>query len=89
MIACFEVFHPFTHFHYNAGALVTENRRERAFGVISRQGKGIGVAHTRRFDFHHHFACGRAADVDFGYFEGFARFKCNRCSTLHGATPYC
>ena len=89
MIAHFEIFHAFTHLHHDAGTLVTEDRRKRPLGVIAREGEGIGVAHPRRFNFHHHFACGRATDVDFGYFEGFARFKCDRSSTFHGDTPYC
>ena len=35
VIAHFEIFHPFTHFHNNAGAFVAEDRRERALRIVT------------------------------------------------------
>ncbi|MCY1437867.1 hypothetical protein D9M71_540450 [compost metagenome] len=40
----------------DAAALVAEDAREHAFGVLPRQGVGIGVAHTGSDDAHQHFA---------------------------------
>ena len=46
MIAGFQAGHPFTDLHNNTAAFVSQDRREYAFRIITRKGKGIGMANA-------------------------------------------
>ena len=84
MVTDFEVLDTLAYLNHNPRTLMAEDCRKRAFWIIAREREGVGMADTGGFDLHHHFARTRTADVDLGYFQGFAGFKCNCGSTLHG-----
>jgi hypothetical protein len=85
VIADLEVFDAITYFNDNTRTLVTENCREGAFWIITRQGKSIGVADTRSLDLYHHLSGGGPADVYLGYFQWLSGFKCYCGSAFHDA----
>ena len=64
MVAGFQRGHAGADLAHDAGALVTENRREQAFRVGARQRVGVGVADAGGHDLDQHLAAFRAFDLD-------------------------
>ncbi len=56
----------------DAGAFVTEDHREQAFGIRARARELIGVADAGRLDLDEHFAGARSVEIDGGDFERLA-----------------
>ena len=70
MIAHLEVFDAVTHLNHNTRTLMTENGGEGTLRIITRQGKGIGVADACRFYLYHDLACGRVRRHRLRLFRG-------------------
>jgi len=59
---------------------MAQHRRENAFRIVTRQGKGIGMAYPGVGDFDQHFALLWRRDVNFHNFQRLARAKCDGCT---------
>jgi hypothetical protein len=70
--------------HYFTTAFMSQNHRESAFGIFTRQGESIGMANTARMDLQQDFTLSRAFDFNFFYFKGFSRFPGDCGSRFHG-----
>jgi hypothetical protein len=71
-------------FEHFTAALVTENRRKRAFGVFTGKGKRVCMANPGGMHFQQYFTLFRAGYFDFLYFQGFLGFPRDRGSGFHG-----
>ena len=83
MIAGLDAGHAAADLLHDAAAFVPQNHGEHALGVGTREGKGIGVAHARRYDAHQDLACFRPVQIDFFDPQGFIGFPGNSRSRLH------
>ncbi len=68
----------------DTAALVAENRRERPFRILARQGKRIGVANARGDEPNQDLAFLRAIEIHFFDRQGFTGFPGYSRSSLHG-----
>jgi protein involved in ribonucleotide reduction len=73
----------FSDFYDDARTLVTQNDREDALRIITRQRECVGVADTGVADFDKHFALTGRLHVDLNDFEWLASFKCYGGSRFH------
>jgi hypothetical protein len=59
----------------DSSSFVTENRWKNPFRIVTRQGKCIGMADTRRNDTDSHFALAWWCDIDFNDLKRLFRGK--------------
>ena len=71
MVADFERSDAFADGLDDAAAFMAQDGREDTFGVIARQGEGVGVADAGGDDAHQHFALFRRLDVHFDDLQRF------------------
>ena len=64
VIALLQAFHAGTHLDHDSGALMAQDRREKAFGVAAGQGEFVGMTDARRLDLDQHLARLRPFQVD-------------------------
>ena len=68
---------------HDAAAFVAEDAGECAFGVVARQGEGIGVADAAGDDLQQHLALARAFDFDLFNRQRFLGFPGNGGTSFH------
>ena len=67
--------------------LMTEDRRERPFRIIARQGEGIGVADAGRLDLDQDLAGLRPFEIDFLDDQRLGRLQRDGCACFHLILP--
>ena len=72
--------HTLPHLHDDACALMPEHDREKAFRIVARKGKGIGMTHAGMRDLDEHFALAGRLDVDLDDFQRLTRPEGNCCT---------
>ena len=87
VVARFERTHTRADLDHDAGALVTEDRREQALRVLAREGELVGMADAGRLDLDHHFAGARSVEVDVGDRERLARLEGDGGADVHEGSP--
>lgn len=75
MVTRLHAGHAFAHFDDDARAFVAQHGGEDAFGVVTAQREGVGVADAGVGNFDQHFARLRRRDVDFDDLQGFSGFE--------------
>ncbi len=80
MIARFHTGYPFPYLHDDTRSFMAQNDREKTFGVIARQGKGIGVAYASIRDLDKNFALARRLNVNLNDFQRLSRPEGNCCT---------
>ena len=87
VIADLQRGHAATDVDHDAGAFVTEDHREQAFGIRARARELIGVAHAARLDLDQHLAVARSIEVDGDDFERFAGGLGDGGASFHWSWP--
>src|SRR5262249_19549206 len=87
VVALLERDHARPDIDHDAGALVAEDHREKAFRIATRARELVGVADTRRLDLDQHLADLRACEIDRLDLEVLARFVADCGFRLHALPP--
>ena len=87
MIARLQRGHAFAHLHHHARPFMAQHGREEAFGVVTRQGEGIGMAHPGVRDAHQHLTLCEAAPRQFQQPEGVDQQQSHGGTGFHVGTP--
>jgi len=87
MIAFFQRRNPRPYIHHNAGAFMSENRREQAFRIRTRQCVVISMANAGSFQFDQNLPKFGTFKIDHFDDERFTCFVCNSSFYFHGGSP--
>lgn len=80
VIARLHAGHTFTHLHDDTRTFMTQHDREETFGVVARQGEGVGMANAGVRDLDEHLALARRLDVDLDDFQRLSWPEGNCCT---------
>lgn len=83
MITGSEAFHARSHINHYASPLMPQNSGKGTFRIITREGKSIGVTHTRGLDFHQDLTSLRASQINITNFQGFTGTEGHCCASFH------
>ncbi len=83
MIADLDRRYAFADFLDDRTTLVAKNGREKSLGVFSRQRKGVGMTHSRRYVADQNLAGFRTVQVDRLDLQWLTRFPGDCCTCLH------
>jgi hypothetical protein len=87
MVARLHRAHPRPDLAHDAGALVAEDRREQALGVVAGAGELVRVADAGRHDLDQHLALARSIELHRRHLQGLARRHRNRRPYVHRPSP--
>ena len=87
VVARLDGFHARADLDHHACALVAQDGREQAFGIVARAGELVGVADAGGLDLDHHLALFRAFEVDLHHFQRAARLQRYGGTGFHRQSP--
>ena len=87
MVALLEAGDARPHVDNHASAFVAQNGRERAFRIVARERKRIGMTNTGGMNLDEHLTLARTTHVDRFNTKRCARFPGYGCFGLHVQTP--